>query len=117
LPTLGIGTIALWISEWESVKYMPGDATMAEIDKAFAFLLTQPTARKILDKVVQYKLIQVRDLVKQTEPDANAETTKGIVRELKDLRLIDEKTSAIDDFNTLYVTAAGLEANRKIGQY
>jgi hypothetical protein len=84
------------------------------VTSVYSVLFSLPIARRALEIIAQQQIIQVRDLKEKMESEANADDTRMALRTLKDLRLIDEKQTSIEDFNTLYVTAEGLETVRKI---
>lgn len=75
--------------------------------------LTTPMVRPIFKLVVKNRSIRFGELARQVEPEVNREQAKITLKELKDAHLIKEKGSAVEDFNTYYVTADGLEASRK----
>jgi hypothetical protein len=65
------------------------------------------TTRGIFEAVAHPRTILVRDLKSRFPDEALLNRTISL---LKSADLIKEKPSAIDDFNTLYVTADGLSA-------
>jgi hypothetical protein len=69
-------------------------------------LLSNMDTRRVFEAVVQPRTISFRDL-RRNLPNQNLTQS---IQLLKDADLIAEKSAIIDDFNTLYVTATGLNA-------
>ena len=67
-------------------------------------LLSNMDTRRVFEAVVQPRTISFRDL-RRNLPTQNLTQS---IQLLKDADLIAEKPAIIDDFNTLYVTATGL---------
>lgn len=77
-------------------------------------LLTSDPAKAILEQVAKNRFIRFGELLEKTRPQFDRTEAKRAVGKLKQLNLIDEKESAIEDFNTLFITADGLAASRKL---
>jgi DNA-binding transcriptional ArsR family regulator len=90
---------------------------MADAASVIGYL--EPTARMILSVVAKSRLMLRGDLLtrarEQFGESVAQETIQTNLDRLKSLHLIDEKQTPVDDFNTLYITAEGLDANRRIG--
>ncbi len=70
-------------------------------------------ARTVFDQIVKSRSIRFGELA-QRIPDADPSGLRAVLQELKTADLVKELGSAVEDFNTYYVTAEGLEANRKV---
>lgn len=77
-------------------------------------LLTSDPAKAILEEVARNRFIRFGDLLAKMQPLLDRAEAKNAVGKLKKFSLIDEKESAIEDFNTLFITADGLAASRKL---
>jgi hypothetical protein len=86
------------------------------VDFATFALLAKPLVRQVFETVVNERSIRFNELLRRAAlSDEKREEVKAALRELKGANLINEIGSVIDDFNTYYVTAAGLELHRKAG--
>jgi ribosomal protein S25 len=83
------------------------------IDTSVLMALATPVQQKIFSEVVRSRLVRFGDLVKRVGVDRAQ--AKEALQALKDASLIKEKESDVEDFSTYYVTAAGLEVERKVG--
>jgi predicted transcriptional regulator len=70
---------------------------------------------KVFDQVIEHRSIRFKELIRRT--GLTRAETKQALRVLKSASLIDEKGAPIEDFNTYYVTATGLEASREVRRY
>lgn len=77
-------------------------------------LLTSDPAKEILEQVAKNRFIRFGELLAKIKPSFDRGEAKRAVGQLKQLNLIDERESAIDDFNTLFITADGLAASRRL---
>ena len=91
------------------------------VDFATLSMLAVPTVRLVFEQVVKNRSIRLGELIERVRPKVDRENVEEMLRELKetlnklkDAELIKEKGSAIEEFNTYYVTANGLEANREV---
>ena len=84
------------------------------VEDSALLLLTSNPAKAILEQVAKNRFIRFGDLLDKTEPRFDRLEAKRAVGKLKELKLIDERESAIEDFNTLFITADGLAASRKL---
>jgi hypothetical protein len=77
-------------------------------------IIADPMIGTVLEQVAKNRMIRFGDLLQMTDPPTAREAARGAIRKLRAMRLIDENESAIEDFNTLYITADGLSAIRKL---
>jgi len=84
------------------------------VDFATLSMLAVPTVRLVFEQVVKNRSIRLGELIERVRPKVDRENVEEMLRELKDAELIKEKGSAIEEFNTYYVTANGLEANQEV---
>ena len=84
------------------------------VDFATLSMLAVPTVRLVFEQVVKNRSIRLGELIERVRPKVDRENVEEMLRELKDAELIKEKGSAIEEFNTYYVTANGLEANQGV---
>ena len=82
----------------------------------FSLLLADPKLRDVFATVSREKVMKVDDLVVPGESTEDRSTTRNLVRQLQDAKLVDVKQSIFPEFNVVYVTADGLEASRKLGR-
>jgi len=88
------------------------------VDPITLALLAAPVVRLVFERVLKNRSIRFGDLIKQVEqvdPNVDRRQAKATLDQLQNAHLIKEKGSALEDFNTYYVTADGLEASRKAG--
>jgi hypothetical protein len=89
---------------------------MADINLVMASVLTDSVARSILEQVANSRWLRFGDLITEGgAADVSREKAKATVRKLQDLHLIEVKPSGFEDLSTVFITANGLEANRKLG--
>lgn len=84
---------------------------MALLDFATSNLLQDLKTRGVFEAVVKPRTISFRDLKSSFASDEELEESIAV---LKEADLIGEKSALIPDFNTLYVTANGLNAARAL---
>lgn len=89
---------------------------MSDINPALSLMVMEPTARDILAQVAKSRYIRFSDLVKQVSPQADRPKVKDTLHRLIDLRLVDERKTSLEDFDTFFITPEGLKANRIVGQ-
>ncbi len=94
---------------------------MATIDPSAVVTLLSNDVVKLVFKVVlknrSVMLKEIRESLNRTpELQASLDEVKleDAVKKLKDADLIKERTAPIEDFNTYYVTANGLTAERQL---
>lgn len=83
-----------------------------------AYLAVNNVAREALKAVLKSKSIALTDLIERLIKDQatiDPEQAKDELRKLKEMHLVEAASSGIEDFDTYYVTASGLEAGRKVG--
>jgi hypothetical protein len=90
-------------------------------------LLTNVVIKRVFDEVVKKRRVQLKDLRESVgsvdlggtpeegtvEPIVQAQI-EDAVQKLKSAKLIEERQAPIKDFNTYYVTASGLNAEREL---
>lgn len=80
-------------------------------------LIDNPKIRSVFGAVSKNRMINVRDLrdlVEQSKDVSAEDSTTEIIKQLKDAKLVDVQKSSISDFDMVYLTADGLDANRRI---
>jgi hypothetical protein len=84
-----------------------------------AFLATSQIARLVFEYVAKNRTIRFSELfdrIKQVDPAISKDGAQAALAQLKSVNLVGEKkVSDVEDFNTYYITADGLEASRKVG--
>ena len=75
-------------------------------------LLAKPLMKEVLKEIVKTQAVLLKDLVNRI-PQGKSEVTKAL-SELKRAELIKERQAPLDDFNTYYVTAEGLQAHSRL---
>lgn len=75
-------------------------------------LFEDEQTRRIFDQVVDQRKVQFKSLYQSQGLDRVAAREKLSV--LKKAHLVEERGAPIEDFSIFYVTADGLEANRKL---
>ncbi len=83
------------------------------IDFQTVLTISQPAVRFVLEHIAASGLIRRGDLERQTPTEIDKGTMDDALQRLKEMHLIEEKESPIQYFNTLYITADGLQALRK----
>jgi len=84
------------------------------VDIAQLSVLCEPAVRNVFNEVVKRRTVQLGELVRLGRGGATRAGTRQLLDKLKDARLIAEQPSTLDEFSTYYVTADGLEADRKL---
>ncbi len=87
------------------------------MDMQIFSLLSELPTRCVFDQVVKKRRIRFRDLLKQLESvdhPLDRGTAKEMLNRLKMAQLISEEVSSIEDWNTYFLTADGLEASREM---
>ena len=74
--------------------------------------LAAPSAREIFKQIVNRRTVRFNDLVQLA---GGREPAKQAIKLLIGASLVKEESSGLEDFNTYYVTAQGLEASRQAG--
>lgn len=88
------------------------------IDLFTLAVLAEPMARVLFEQVAKNRSIRFEQLLKRVQflySTLSREDARATLQQLKNAQLIGEISSPIEDFNTYYITAEGLEAGRKIG--
>jgi hypothetical protein len=91
----------------------------AEIIPKVVSLMSAPLLRSVLDYIIKEKVVVFNDLAKLVTPDNEPlpkEKVAEIVSQLKDESLIGERKSQYEGFDSYYVTAEGLAANREVSR-
>lgn len=76
-------------------------------------LLSDHATRHLFERVVSSRMVRLRELV---GPDAGIDQDTALRKlgELEKMGLIDEKRSALPELTTYFVTADGLDLERKL---
>jgi hypothetical protein len=85
-------------------------------DPSLLILMSDAVTRSMFEVVASNRWLRMGELLDQgsAKSHVSREAAQDSVRKLQDLKLIDVKSSGLEDFNTVFITAAGLEASRKI---
>lgn len=77
-------------------------------------LLEDSEVRKVFHRIARERLVSFRDLSDLLDREAAPvrDELHGLLRQLVDSGLVEEQEAPIPDFNTYYLTADGLAANR-----
>lgn len=92
---------------------------MPSIDASIVSLVMDPKVRRIFAQVVRNRKIRFGELLSlssEADSESSDELRKQIKKTLHRLKaeqLIKDTGAAVEDFNTYYVTARGLEASRE----
>jgi len=89
---------------------------MPDLMTTFTFIAAEPIARAVLEQVAKSRYVRFDELLKMTQPKIDRAAVKDALSKLKDMHLVDEKSTSIEDFNTFFITADGLEASRLVKQ-
>jgi len=90
------------------------------IDPSVVMLLSNNVVKLVFKEVLKNRYVLLKEiresLYKKPELQATLNNSKleDAVKKLKDADLIKERTAPIEDFNTYYVTADGLTAERQL---
>ena len=84
----------------------------AEVDPIVVRMLATDLLRDIFRTVAKNRLVIFKDLVTASHRDPD--TVRQSVDGLKAAQLVKEEAAPVSDFNRLYVTAAGLRAERQL---
>ena len=92
---------------------------MAVDTSIIVMLLSKDTIKRVFKEVLRNRSVlfkELRESLRKT-PELRAldkPQLEEAVKKLKDADLIKERTASIEDFNTYYVTADGLTAERQL---
>jgi DNA-binding transcriptional ArsR family regulator len=85
------------------------------LDTATMAVLSAPLIRTIFELVAKERTINFKDLAAQLqEKQIPKEEVSKSLETLKEVSLIKEHPASLEDFNTLYITADGLSAERQL---
>ena len=87
-------------------------------NEAVTYLVYNDLARAALQTVLESKSIALMDLIwrlKKSQVSFDPEQAKNELRTLKEMQLVEATSSGVEDFDTYYATASGLEAGRLVG--
>lgn len=79
-------------------------------------ILTDRTAREVFKAVVRQRSINFTNLKKVLGQGVDVNVIVGPLTKLKEVGLIAEESAPLKDWATYYVTADGLEAERKLSR-
>lgn len=84
-----------------------------QLSTVTADLLAQPALRLVLERVASAGSLRRAELIDPQRSLSALEVDQAVTR-LKQDKLVDEAPAPIKDFNTVYITASGLRANREV---
>ncbi len=85
---------------------------MSDMNLRVATVMADAVAASVLEQVARHRWLRLGDLF--ASGDVTREAAKEGVRKLQGMEFIDMQQSGLEDFNTVYITADGLAASRKI---
>lgn len=75
--------------------------------------LVKPLNQQVFSFVVRQRQVHMKDLLDSLSASTSKEVVVESLSELERAGLIKEESASIEDFNTYYVTAEGLQADRQ----
>lgn len=92
---------------------------MEPVNLNVVMLLSDTITKRVFQEVLRNRTVLFKELWESLNKNKELASVKkpeveGAVKKLQDANLIKERTTPIKDFNTYYVTANGLNAEREL---